>query len=743
MQTPNTEQERKDILNKYKSLLRSCKPRLYRGDKKQIRLAFEMALEGHKDMRRKTGEPYIFHPLDAALIVSEEIGLGTTSIICALLHDVVEDTELTLIDIKHEFGTQVETIIEGLTKISAVFDVESSLQAENVRKILFTLAKDVRVILIKLADRLHNMRTLEAMPKRKQIKIASETLYIYAPLAHRFGLYSIKTELEDLAMKYTEAKTYKAITKKLDDSQKERDKYIMEFIKPIREEFRKQGLKFEIVGRTKAVYSIWNKMKKQGIPFEEVYDLFAIRIILKSRQDHEKSDCWQAYSIVTDFYHPNPDRLRDWISSPKANGYEALHTTVMGPKGAWAEVQIRSQRMNEIAEKGYAAHWKYKDDAPASETALDEWLQRIRDLLENTDSNTYDFLDDFKLNLFTDEIYVFTPKGELKMLPAKGTVLDFAFEIHTDVGLKCIGAKVNHKIVPPIHPLRNGDQVEVLTSKKQDPSETWLENVITAKAKSRIKDALKHNRKRIIEKGQLILSKHLKKLNITINTPNTSKLIKHFNLSSPYDLYYCIGSNTISMDELKGISGRNGNLLIGKGRRPKKEALDMAIKNTLVKNANLLVFGENSDKIDYVLAACCNPIPGDGVHGFINKDNDIEIHKSNCPKSIKLISKYGYRIVKTRWTKEHKIGFLTGLKITGIDDVGIMHKITDVISGKLKINMQSITIDSQEGIFVGTIMVYVDDTKHLDQLINKLSKIKGLLSINRLEETEVNEQNET
>jgi GTP pyrophosphokinase len=740
LQQVNEEQERKEILLKYRQLLKVSRTRLWRGDRKQIRLAFEMALEAHKDMRRKSGEPYIFHPIEVAKIVADEIGLGSTSVICALLHDVVEDTETTLQDIQVEFGKHVSEIIDGLTKISAVFDVSGgSIQAENVKKILFTLAKDVRVILIKLSDRLHNMRTMDAMPKNKQIKIASETLYLYAPLAHRLGLYAIKSELEDLAMKYTEQKTYKAINKKLTDSKEARESYIEDFLKPIKRSLQKGKIKFDVTGRSKSIYSIWNKMKKQGVPFEEVYDKFAIRIIIDSPQDKEKADCWRAYSIVTDHYHPNPDRLRDWISNPKANGYEALHTTVMGPEGQWVEVQIRTKRMNEIAEKGFAAHWKYKEDAPAEESALDDWLKGIRELLEDNDKNTYDFLDEFQLNFFTDEIYLFTPKGDLKVLPTNSTVLDYAFEIHTDVGVNCIGAKVNHKIVPLSHQLSNGDQVEVLTSKKQQPNEAWLDQVITPKAKTKIKDALKKERNKIVKQGQKMVEGALKKRKITLNAPNLTALIQYFQFSSPIDLYYSAGIGNINLEDLNGISTNRGSIILAsrKSKGTKGDHVEKAIKNTLLRNANLLVFGENSDQIDYNMATCCNPIPGDDVNGFVNKHGEIEIHKANCATSIKLISKYGYKIVKTKWSKEHKIAFLTGLKITGLDDVGIMHKITEVISGKQKVNIQSITIDSHDGIFEGTINVYVDDTQHLKGLMKELERVKEILSVNRLDETEL------
>lgn len=732
----NPEQERKDILTSYRNLLKSCKPQMQKGDKKMIRQAFELALEAHKDMRRKSGEPYIFHPISVAQIVSEEIGLGSVAVICALLHDVVEDTEITLEDIQREFGKSGAEIIDGLTKIKNVFDVTGNIQAENIRKILLTMSKDVRVILIKIADRLHNMRTLKAMPRGKQFRVASETLYLYAPLAHRLGLYNIKSELEDLCMKYNEPKVYKEIKAKVKSSKEARKKYIQEFNRPIREVLTEQGFKFRILGRPKAISSIWRKMKSKNVPFEEVFDKFAIRIIIDTPIEKEKSDCWKVYSIVTDFYRPNPDRLRDWISTPKANGYEALHTTVMGPNGKWVEVQIRTERMHDVAEKGYAAHWKYKEN-DNSESGIDDWLKRIRELLENPDSNTFDFLDDFKLNLFTEEIYVFTPKGELKRLPANATVLDFAFEIHTTIGLQCIGAKVNQKIASQSHQLNNGDQVEILTSKKQRPSEDWLQQVITAKAKAKIKEALKEGRKEIIDYGKHTLERVFKVMNLSFNSNNLNTLLAYYQLNTVNDLFYSVGMGNIPFKDIYKFTRKGDKIEIACEFVPNQEAVEQAIKNRLLTNANVMAFGENADKIDYNLAGCCKPIPGDDAFGFINKNKEIEIHKANCPKAINLISKFGFKIVKTKWTKEHKIAFLTGLKITGVDDVGVMLKITNVISGEMKINMQSITIDSKDGVFEGKMMVYVDDTDHLQHLMNRLKELDGILSVNRFEEEKV------
>ncbi len=737
-----TNLERKEILKQYKNLLSSLKPQMQKGDHKQIRLAFEIALDAHKEMRRRSGEPYILHPLAVAQIVAKEIGLGPVGVICALLHDVVEDTEITLEDVEREFGKKIKEIIDGLTKISVIFDQHGFVQAENIRKILLTLAKDVRVILIKLGDRLHNMRTMDSMPRNKQLKIASETVYLYVPLAHRLGLYAIKSELEDLSLKYSEPKVYKQIAVKLADSKKERDRYINEFIKPIKEEIAEHGIKkYEIFGRPKSISSIWRKMKEQGVPFDEVYDKFAIRIIVDSDIDNEKADCWRVYSIVTDFYHPNPDRLRDWISTPKGNGYEALHTTVMGPKGKWVEVQIRTRRMDEIAEKGYAAHWKYKEkENQAGESAVDDWLRSIRELLDNPDTNTLDFIDDFKLNLFADEIYVFTPKGDLKVLPKNSSILDFAFEIHSDVGLRCIGAKVNQKIVPISYRLSNGDQVEILTSKKMKPSEDWMNYCVTAKAKSKLKDIFREERRRIISIGKKALENIFREYKVNFNNPNLNKVLAFYKLKSLSDLYYSIGVGNFHISELQNFMKQGDEIELRNKEKKSSVDVELAIKNKLQHNANLFVFGEGSDTVDYNLAECCKPIPGDDVFGFIGKNGEVEIHRPNCPKAINSIAKYGYKIVRTKWTKQHQITFLTGLKITGIDDVGVMYKITNVISGEAKINMQSITIETNDGLFEGIIKVFVKDTQQLQDLMDHMKDLEGILTVTRYEEEPSAEQ---
>lgn len=725
------EAEKNEILKRYRALLRACKSTMQKGDKRMIRLAFDMALESHQNMRRKSGEPYIYHPIAVAQIAAEEIGLGTTSIVCALLHDVVEDTDITLEDIEREFGKKVAKIIDGLTKIAGVFDYNSSLQAENFRKMLLTLADDVRVILIKLADRLHNMRTMDFMPRDKQLKISSETVYLYAPLAHRLGLYMIKSELEDLSMKYMEPVTYKFIAQQLNEKKAERENFIKGFIAPIKEILNEQGLEADVYGRPKSIHSIWSKMRKKNIPFDEVYDLFAIRIILNSKPENEKADCWKAYSIVTDLYHPNPDRLRDWISSPRANGYESLHTTVMGPRGQWVEVQIRTNRMNEIAEKGFAAHWKYKEE-PNTDSGLDQWIHKVRELLSNPEANALDFLDDFKMNLFSDEIFIFTPKGALIQLPVNATALDFAFEIHTDIGASCIGAKVNHKLVPLSHKLQNGDQVEIITSSKQSPKEDWLSFVVTAKAKSKIKSSLKEEKRKIAEQGKEILERKLKSLKITYNTDNLYKLSYYFKLPTTLDLFFNVAQGKIDIKQLKEFVASE-KVVENKPEKIEPAYNDLLIKKVKSSDSDTLLIGEDLQKLDYKLSSCCNPIPGDDVFGFVTVGDGIKIHRTNCPNAAKLMANYGYRIVKARWNSQKELAFLTGLHITGIDEVGLINKITTVISNDFKVNMRSITVDTNDGIFEGSIMVYVNNTKHLDNLISKLKDVAGVSSVTRFD----------
>lgn len=735
------EQEKKLILRQYRALLKALKERIKKGDRKLLRRAFEMSVDAHKEMRRKSGEPYILHPLAVARITVEEIGLGVTSAICALLHDVVEDTEITLEDINQEFGSVYARIIDGLTKISNVVEFKNgvSMQAENFRKILLTLAEDPRVILIKLADRLHNMRTLSSMAREKQMKIASETTYIYAPLAHRLGLYEIKSELEDLSLKYTQPDVYIDIARKLKETKNNRTKYIKEFIKPIKQELELSGFNFEIYGRPKSVHSIYNKIKTKGVTFEEVFDLFAIRIILDSDRDHEKEDCWRVYSIITNFYHPSTDRLRDWISVPKGNGYEALHTTVMGPGGRWVEVQIRSKRMNEIAEKGLAAHWKYKEGSQ-QESKLDDFLKHIGEVLNSSDADSLDFLQDFKLDLFTEEIYIYTPKGEMRVLPKHATAIDLAFDIHSELGARCIGAKVNYKLVPISYVLKSGDQVEIITSGKQKPTEDWLKFAVTGKAKSRIKYYLKEEKRRISEDGKAIVERKLNGLGMKPNTHNINEMAAYYKFPSPLDLYYAVAVGNIDLVALKTftINGdkfyQPAKQVVKTEKAPGHPTHDPNDDFKATKGSELIIFGESSDKILYKLATCCQPIPGDDVFGFISSGEGLKVHRYDCPNAQSMLANFAHRIVKIKWAKNKEISFLTGIRIIGLDDVGIVQGITHVITTEMHINMRSISIDSQDGVFDGTIKVFVKDKEELDLLCNKLEQIPGVQKVLRLEE---------
>jgi len=730
----DVEQEKKEIVRQYRALSRVLRPKIKKGDKELLRTAFEMATNAHKTMRRKSGEPYIFHPIAVAMICVEEIGLGVRSTICALLHDTVEDTDITLDDIKNEFGNEIAKIVDGLTKISTVMDTNSSQQAENFKKILLTLTDDPRVILIKLADRLHNMRTLDFMKQEKQLKISSETIWVYAPLAHRMGLYNIKTELEDLSMKYLESDTYKEIAKKLAETKRERTKYINEFVRPLKEKLASTGFDFEIYGRPKSIHSIWNKIKKKGVSFEEVYDLFAIRVILDAPIEKEKEECWQVYSLITDEYLPSPDRLRDWLSNPKSNGYEALHTTVMGPQGKWVEVQIRTKRMNEIAEKGLAAHFKYKE-GNQNEDRFDKWFMQIREALGNQDEGGIDFLQDFKTSFLAEEIYVYTPKGDVKMLPTNSSALDFAFYIHTAIGSKCIGAKVNHKLVPISHKLRSGDQIEIITSNKQKPSEDWLNSVVTAKAKNSIKDALREEKKIIAEEGKYTLQRKLEGIGAVYNPYNIDQVMNYYKLHSQLDLLYRIATKNIDLKELKLFQ------VLGDKIEPPKP-IQVVVEPTGEMNTNkplskkdseLIIFGESSDQIKYNLAKCCNPIPGDDVFGFVTTGKGLIIHRTTCPNATQLLANYGHRVVKTKWAKNKEISFLTGLSIIGLDDVGVVNKITNIISGELKINIAALTIESKEGLFEGTIKVYVHDKEELEELVDRIKSLNGIQQVNRFD----------
>ena len=735
----NDEQERKLILREYRSLMRSLKVKIKPGDKELLRTAFEMAVEAHKTMRRKSGEPYILHPLAVAKICVEEIGLGVRSTICSLLHDTVEDTDISLEDVEREFGQEIARIVDGLTKISNVIDINGSQQAENFKKILMTLTDDPRVILIKLADRLHNMRTLESMKREKQLKISSETVYVYAPLAHRMGLYTIKTEMEDLAMKYMEPEIYRDIAQKLAETKRERSKYINEFIRPIKEKLEKSNFKFEIYGRPKSIHSISNKIKKKGVDFEEVYDLFAIRVILDSPTEREKEDCWKVYSMITDEYTPSPERLRDWLSNPKSNGYEALHTTVMGPQGKWVEVQIRTKRMNEIAEKGLAAHYKYKEGG-GDESRFDKWFSQIREVISGQETDSIDFLQDFKTSFLAEEIYVYTPKGDVKMLPVGSTALDFAFAIHSAIGVKTIGAKINHKLVPISHKLRSGDQVEIITSNKQKPSEDWLGFVVTAKARGRIKDALKEEKKKIADEGKYTVQRKLEGIGAALNQHNIDELVHWYKLQSHLDLFYQVAVKNIDLKEIKDFKVTGDKI---EAPRPVKTVQEFKQEITPYqqsggrKDAELIIFGESSDRIVYNLANCCKPIPGDDVFGFITTGKGLTIHRTNCPNAAKLLANYGHRVVKTKWAKNKEISFLTGLKIVGLDDVGVIHKITNLISGELRINISALSVEAKEGLFEGNIKVFVHDKEELERLVQSLKSLPGIESGERYDTEDI------
>ena len=732
--TLNEEQEKKEIIRHYRALLKVLRPKLKKGDKELLRTAFQMAANAHKTMRRKSGEPYILHPIAVAMICVEEIGLGVRSTICALLHDTVEDTDISLEDVEMEFGTEIAKIVDGLTKISGVIDTNTSQQAENFKKILLTLTDDPRVILIKLADRLHNMRTLDHMKREKQLKIASETVWVYAPLAHRMGLYSIKTELEDLSMKYMEPEAYKDIAKKLSETKRERTRYINEFIRPIKEKLVAANFDFEIYGRPKSIHSIWNKIKKKSVAFEEVYDLFAIRVILNAPPEKEKEQCWKVYSMITDEYNPSPERLRDWLSNPKSNGYEALHTTVMGPQGKWVEVQIRTKRMNEIAEKGLAAHFKYKEGKDGNdEDRFDKWFGQIREVLSAPDTDGVDFLQDFKTSFLAEEIYVYTPKGEVKMLPTGSTALDFAFAIHSAIGTKCIGAKVHHKLVPIGHKLRSGDQIEIITSNKQKPSEDWLNMVVTAKAKNKIKDSLREEKRKIAEDGKYVLQRRLESIGAAYSQYNIDELMQFYKLNSTLDLNYKIATKAIDLRELKDFQVLGDKIEIPKPKPVFNDLITDPTKAVSKKDSELIIFGESSDKIMYTLAKCCNPIPGDDVFGFVSTGKGLIIHRTSCPNATQLLANYGHRVVKTKWAKNKEISFLTGLKIVGLDDVGVINKITNVISGDLRINITGLSIDSREGLFEGTIKVFVHDKEELEELVNRLKSLNGIQTVDRFD----------
>ncbi|WP_167597260.1 RelA/SpoT family protein [Leeuwenhoekiella sp. ZYFB001] len=732
------EKENKELARQYKELLRISYRTLSDDDKKLIRQAFDVAVDAHKDQRRKSGEAYIFHPLAVARIVASEIGMDATSIAAALLHDVVEDTIYTLEDLEERFGPTVARIVDGLTKISNLKKHRDvSLQAENFRKMLLTINDDVRVIIIKIADRLHNMQTMDSMRPDKQIKIASETLYIYAPLAHRIGLYNIKTELEDLGLKYTEPEVFKDISRKMKETKEQQDQYIEEFTQAVQKSLDKEILDYEIKGRPKSIYSIRRKMLKQNIPFDEVYDKFAIRIIYKATPESEKFLAWKIYSIVTDHFRPNPTRLRDWISSPKSTGYEALHITVMGLKGRWVEVQIRSERMNEIAEKGYAAHYKYKQGSSTEneeDKTLDEWLNRLQDALENNETNAVEFVEQFKLNLYNKEIFVFTPQGDLKSLPKAATPLDFAFSIHTEIGMHTRGARVNGKLVPLSHELKSGDQVEIITSEHAKPNNNWLDYATTARARSKIKSSLKDEKKTIAEDGKVILTRKLRSQKITLDENIINEMVIYFKLKTSLDLFYRVGIGTIDNKMIKEYAASRSSAIVSffKNKIRKAPIAEHVDKDEITDKYDLLVFGKDEQKLDYTLAACCNPIPGDKVFGFTTVSDGIKVHKQNCPNSISLQSNYAYRIIPAKWIDSSAQEFRADLELTGIDTLGLVNHVTREISEHMHVNMRGLNFTTNDGVFKGNITVIVQNKKHLHRLIENLKKINGIDKVIRL-----------
>ncbi len=739
------EQQEEEARQMVNDLIATC-PRCRKTpeDELLIHKAFELANDAHRGMFRKSGELYIFHPVAVARIAAEEIGLGATSVVAALMHDVVEDTDLTLNDLEQLFGPKVAQIVDGLTKLDGVLDQNESMQAENFRKLMMSMIEDVRVILIKFADRLHNMRTLDSMPEHKRYRIAAETLYIYAPIAHRLGLFQIKTELEDLSLKHEHPQVYKMIEEKLLSKKDDYNAIIRSIADPVSQKLKDQGLEFDIKARTKSIYSIWRKMQNKGVPFEEVYDIMAMRIVFKPKENmSEKAQCWWIYSIVTDLFRPNPDRLRDWVSSPKANGYEALHTTVMSPEGRWVEVQIRSERMDEIAERGFAAHWKYKEDGKESE--IDNWIENIRKMLESAEKDSLEFLNTFKLNLYAQEIMVFSPKGDMKVMPIGSTALDFAFEIHTNLGCHCIGAKVNYKLEPMSHVLKSGDQVEIITSERQTPKYEWLNFVITAKAKTTIKERCKNERDEWTLKGKAILEKELAQRKLSINIRILNKMLKYYRFSTKEELYYQIGRGNISLDDIgKALVQKSkkkvglrwylnlGNLLGEKKPDISEEETDDA---PILKSKNL-VLSDESEQREYAVAQCCTPIPGDDVVAYVDDDNTIILHLRNCPTAMKLMSSRGDRIISAQWQSHKVMLYLVQIELSGMDRKGLINEVTNVISKDLNFNMRSLSFESHDGVFEGNVFLYVYNTEEIQTLISKLSKIKGIDKVARKEHAE-------
>ena len=720
--------ENAQIAKAYKDLLRISYQKLTAADKKMIRLALDTAVDAHKDQRRKSGEPYILHPIAVAKIVADDIGLGAPSIAAALLHDVVEDTKYTIDDIESIHGEQIAKIVDGLTKISSLKkDKNVSLQAENFRKMLLTLNDDARVIIIKIADRLHNMQTMDVMPRHKQIKIASETLYIYAPLAHRVGMYNIKTELEDLGLKYTEPEVYNEIQQRVQENFESQEEFIDRFIKLTKKHLRREGLSCKFEGRPKSIFSTRKKMVSKNLDFDQIFDRYAIRVIYKADPPEEKFLAWKIYSVITDHFQPNPLRLRDWISAPKSTGYEALHITVMGPEGRWVEVQIRSQRMHEIAEKGYAAHFKYKH-GKQDERGLEVWLNRLREVLEQPNSDAVDFVKDFRLNLYASEIFVFTPEGDLKSLPQGATPVDFAFHIHTEIGMHTRGAKINGKIVPLSYRLRSGDQVEIITSEKSFPNPSWLDYVITSRARSRIRSFLREDKKQIAQEGKEILRRKLKQLKIGFNDKTIDKLLTFFKLKTTLDLYYRVGIGTIDNVKLKKFSADRNNRFLNFFKRKAQTKLTPTHieQDKITDKYDQIVFGKTEEQLEYQLSPCCNPIAGDDVFGFVTISDGVKVHKNECPNALTLRSNYAYRIVNAKWIDSSQNEFSAKLQLTGLDDLGLVNKVTQVISNTNNVNISRMSFDSNDGTFEGNILLKVKNTALLKKMIKQLQDINGV-----------------
>ena len=723
--------ENKEIAKQYKELLSVSYQTLSTNDKKQIRTAFDIAVDAHRNQRRKTGEAYIFHPLAVARIVANEIGLDSISIAAALLHDVVEDTKYTIEEIENQLGPSVAKIVDGLTKISHLKkDTDISLQAENFRKMLLTLNDDIRVIIIKIADRLHNMQTLEVMPEEKQLKTSSETMYIYAPLAHRIGLYNVKTELEDLSLKYKDSEKYFHVKNKIEEGEKSQINYIKSFSNFVSSTLKKEGLKYYIKGRSKSIYSIYSKMETQNIPFEKVYDKFAIRIVYESNVSDEKFLAWKIYSIITDHFTPNPTRLRDWITAPKSNGYEALHITVNGPNNKWVEVQIRSERMHEIAEKGYAAHYKYKD-GDQKDLGIENWIDRLKEVLEDNTGNAIDFVEDFKLNLYAEEIFVFTPTGELKSIPKFSTALDFAFSIHTEIGMKTRGARVNGVLVPLSKVLKSGDQIEIITSENIKPTANWLDFVQTSRARSKIKSSLNEEKKLIAKDGKELLRRKLKQLKIVLNEKTTDRMYKYFKLDNSLDLFYQIGIGTIENKDLKSFASYFNNSFFNFFRRKNINTISSDTKKDQKSGFDKIVFGKEKESLSYTLSSCCNPISGDAVFGFLTINDGLKVHKKDCPNALALQSNFGYRIVTARWMISKFDEFTAVLKLSGIDDLGLLNEVTRLISNNMNVNINKINLETDNGFFSGFISVSVQNKKILDRLTKNLTKLKGIEKVKR------------